>query len=152
VPSAYVVLERLPRGDRDKVDRSALPAPARPATVPGAGQPAGGLERTVAGVWSDVLAVDGVGLDENFFELGGHSLLLLRVQGRLAEALGRPVAVLDLLRYPTVRSLARRLADDAGHIPADGSAGRRRGEARKVGSGGRVARRRARSGNGDTDE
>ncbi|MEV6598631.1 amino acid adenylation domain-containing protein [Actinoplanes sp. NPDC051346] len=151
VPRAYVVLDRLPRGDRDKIDRAALPAPARPTARPDAEQPAGVLERTVADVWSHVLAVERVGLDENFFELGGHSLLLLRVQGRLAEELGRPVAVVDLLRYPTVRSLARRLTEDTEHIPAGGSEGRRRAEARRVSSGGRGARRRARPGNGDAE-
>ncbi|MEV6345245.1 amino acid adenylation domain-containing protein [Actinoplanes sp. NPDC051851] len=146
VPAAFLLLDRLPRGERGKIDRASLPAPEGPATAPAAEQPTGALERTVAGVWCEVLSVDRVGMDDNFFDLGGHSLLLVRVQGRLVERLGRPVAVVDLLRHPTVRSLARRLA--TGDEQPGGAAGRRRAETR-VSQSGRAARLRARSGNGD---
>ena len=37
------------------------------------------MERLLATVWSDVLQVEKVGLNDNFFDLGGHSLLSLRV-------------------------------------------------------------------------
>jgi hypothetical protein len=53
-----------------------------------------------------VLGVEAVGVHDNFFDLGGHSLLLVRVHGRLCEALGVNLSVIDLFRFPTVSALA----------------------------------------------
>ncbi|MGW1954891.1 amino acid adenylation domain-containing protein [Streptomyces sp. NPDC001920] len=142
VPSAIVTLDRLPRGERGKTDRRALPPPAGPASDAVRGTPANETERLVAAVWRDVLATDRVGADDNFFEIGGHSLLIVRVQHRLAEVLGRQVPVVDLFRHPTVRTLARHLA--GGEEPGGpvGARGRRRAEARRRHQGARAARRR----------
>ncbi|MFD4636180.1 amino acid adenylation domain-containing protein [Lentzea sp. NPDC058436] len=127
VPGAFVRLDRLPRGERGKVDRQALPAPER--ALGNTGVPSGELESAVAAIWCEVLARDEVGAQDNFFELGGHSLLVVRVQARLSELLDRTVPVVDLFRFPTVRALARHLADDT---TAAGGGGRSRAEARKV--------------------
>ncbi|MER6071757.1 amino acid adenylation domain-containing protein [Streptomyces sp. NPDC001817] len=141
VPTAIVTLDRLPRNERGKTDRRALPPPARPqrsTTSPDA--PMGDLERVVASIWREVLAAEHVGVDDNFFEMGGHSLLVVRVQSRLTETLGRPVPVVDLFRYPTVRSLARHLCAGDGPTAVAGGEGRRRAAARRQRQGARAAR------------
>jgi acyl-CoA synthetase (AMP-forming)/AMP-acid ligase II/NAD(P)-dependent dehydrogenase (short-subunit alcohol dehydrogenase family)/acyl carrier protein len=68
-------------------------------------------ERAVAAIWQEVLEIDRVDIDANFFSLGGQSLLLLRVQAKLEQSFGREVAVVDLFRYPTVRSLSAFLSE-----------------------------------------
>ncbi|MFJ8923571.1 amino acid adenylation domain-containing protein [Streptomyces sp. NPDC102415] len=146
VPSAVVPLDRLPRGERGKTDRRALPAPSPVTGVTGTPRPGDRpdteLGRTVAAIWRDVLGLEHIGSDDNFFDLGGHSLLIVRVQARLAEALGRDIPVVDLFGHPTVRTLARHLADGDRPRPAGGSAGRRRAEERKLQQGTRTPRRR----------
>ncbi|MET9666784.1 amino acid adenylation domain-containing protein [Streptomyces sp. NPDC006475] len=144
VPGAIVVLDQLPHGERGKVDRRALPAP-EPASEPsGNGDaPVGELEGTIAAVWREVLQLDEVAADKNFFDLGGHSLLVVRVQGRLAQRLGRKIPVADLFRFPTVRGLARHFAASDGAVADSGSGGRRRAAARKMRSGVRAPRRQA---------
>nr|DAC76731.1 TPA_exp: methionyl-tRNA formyltransferase [Streptomyces sp. NRRL F-4335] len=112
VPTAFVVLDRLLWTANGKVDRRALPAPGAAAAAPaGAARPEAGAERVIAGVWSAVLGVEGVGADDNFFEVGGNSLLLMRVMGRLVQELDRPLTRVEMFKYPTVRSMARHLAD-----------------------------------------
>ncbi|GHG93829.1 non-ribosomal peptide synthetase [Streptomyces lanatus] len=142
VPTAIVVLDQLPRGERGKTDRRALPAPAAPAPEAVRGAFAGETERLVAAVWREVLATDHVGADDNFFEIGGHSLLIVRVQSRLAESLGRQVPVVELFRHPTVRTLARHLAGGEEPGGPGGARGHRRAEARRRHQGARVPRRR----------
>jgi amino acid adenylation domain-containing protein len=110
LPAALVVLDALPLTGNGKVDRAALPDPDLGRPHPEAPAPGTDLERQVAGLWRELLAVEGVGLDDNFFDLGGHSLLVARVQHRLQEALGRPIPIVELFRHPTVRSLSRYLA------------------------------------------
>ena len=108
VPSAYVWLGELPLTPNGKVDRAALPPPglSRPILETRYAAPTDHLERTLAKVWCDVLQIESVGREDNFFDLGGRSLLLVRVHGRLRDLLGEQVSILDLFRYPTIRSLA----------------------------------------------
>ncbi|WCN82394.1 non-ribosomal peptide synthetase [Micromonospora sp. LH3U1] len=141
VPATIVLLDRLPRSERGKVDRAALPPPPVPAPAPaGNGIPGSELERAVAAIWRDVLVVEHVGVDDNFFDIGGHSLLVMRVQTHLIERLGRTVPVVELFRHSTVRALARHLA--SGDRPPALSAGHHRAETRRAIQRGRTPRRR----------
>jgi hypothetical protein len=113
VPSLFVALAALPLTASGKLDRRALPDPAadRP-DLPGYQEPGTALERTLAGIFRDLLRVDRVGLHDNFFDLGGHSLLVIRAHQRLKDELQRQIPVVDLFRFPTVALLARHLAGE----------------------------------------
>lgn len=69
------------------------------------------LEEVLVAVWCRILERDHVGIDENFFDLGGHSLLLVQAQVRTNQELGCQLSVVDLLSHPSVRALARHLAE-----------------------------------------
>ncbi len=116
LPTAWVELAVLPKTPNAKIDRKALPAPEDVAVAPrrAAQPPENDLEKQIASIWRDVLASPEIGRDENFFDLGGHSLLTVQVQGRLKRQLNRQVALTDLFRFPTVRTLAQFLAIDVG--------------------------------------
>jgi len=73
--------------------------------------PSTGLEKTIAAIWQEVLGVDTIGIHQNFFEIGGQSILLAQVLSRLQQRLQRPLSMVELLRYPTVASLASSLAE-----------------------------------------
>jgi acyl-coenzyme A synthetase/AMP-(fatty) acid ligase len=108
VPALWMALDRLPLTPNGKIDRRALPAPRAAANAAAEYvAPRTDTERTIAEVWREVLSVDRVGRHDKFFALGGHSLLLVRAHGRLAERLGREIAVIDLFRHPDVASLGR---------------------------------------------
>ncbi|MFI9771933.1 amino acid adenylation domain-containing protein [Streptomyces sp. NPDC052415] len=116
VPSAVVVLARMPLTSRGKIDRAALPAPGSTAD-PAAGRTGPGTaprteaEQLVAEVWEEVLAVHGITADDDFFALGGHSLLALRAVARLRAALGIDVPVRTLFTAPTVAQTAVAVED-----------------------------------------
>jgi acyl carrier protein len=103
-----VVLKSLPLTPNGKVDRKALPEPERdrsvlktPFSAPGTE-----VERTIAGIWEELLGIKNVGLQDNFFDLGGHSLLAVQAQARIRTALGVDLPVVKVFQYPTVKSLA----------------------------------------------
>ncbi len=127
VPAQIVTLRDLPLTAAGKLDRAALPPPdrVRPARAPFVA-PESAAERTVATVWSEVLGVEQVGRDDNFFDLGGHSLLMVRAHGRLQEAFGRPVSMVEMFRLPTVAALAGHLVHGAA-APAALTAAQERG-------------------------
>jgi amino acid adenylation domain-containing protein len=111
VPTAFVVLERLPLTANGKVDRAALaalaaaPVAAAPERAPA--PPRTPIEALVAGLWAEVLELGReVGVDEDFFDLGGQSLLALKVVSRLHAALGVDLPMSRLFDAPTPAALA----------------------------------------------
>ncbi len=108
VPSAFVAMAALPRTPGGKVDRRALPAPPseRPATARPYIEPRTPLEQFLAGLWRELLRVDGIGVDDNFFELGGTSIQGAVLINRLQQKLGRHVSVIALFDSPTIAGLA----------------------------------------------
>ena len=108
VPAEAHVVPTLPRNAAGKVDVAALVVPAARSTGP-APRTAGRLERQLREVWHEVLGVPDIGLDDSFFDVGGRSMSLVRAQSRLA-GLGIEVAMIDLFRWPTIRTLAAHIA------------------------------------------
>jgi len=106
-----VILDALPLTRNGKVDRERLPDPAHGARFTDADyvEPRTELERLLAGVWSEVLRLERVGIHDNFFDLGGHSLLLPRLRHELHARLDRTVSIDELLAYSTIRTLTRHL-------------------------------------------
>ncbi|NES15974.1 MULTISPECIES: non-ribosomal peptide synthetase/MFS transporter [Micromonospora] len=116
VPAAFVTLDALPLAPNGKLDRRALPAPVvtREASV-ALVEPRDDTERALAAIWSEVLGVDTLGIDDDFFDLGGHSMLATQVVAKIrkAELGGRAVGVMDLFQQRTIRELAAFICGDA---------------------------------------
>ncbi|MEM6457676.1 MAG: condensation domain-containing protein, partial [Acidobacteriota bacterium] len=113
VPSAFVVLDALPRTATRKIDRARLPQPVRAAGVaPASGSqlPRTVDEREIAAVWGDLLGQKTVDVEADFFALGGHSLLATRLLVALHERLGTAVPLRAFFDDPTVAGLARAVA------------------------------------------
>ncbi|WP_327071270.1 non-ribosomal peptide synthase/polyketide synthase [Kitasatospora sp. NBC_01302] len=105
VPAALVVLATLPLTAQHKIDRQALPAPARPAAT-GRLAPRTAPERALAAIWARALGVDAVGADDDFFELGGDSILAAKVLAHIRAELGTRLTLRDLFTARSVAALA----------------------------------------------
>ncbi|AZQ72655.1 amino acid adenylation domain-containing protein [Streptomyces luteoverticillatus] len=111
VPSAFVVLERLPLTTNGKLDRRALPAPDRAALGAEAAYvaPRTDDEERIAAVWCDILGLDRIGVEEAFFTVGGDSIRAVALVGALRNA-GYDVTVRDVFEHHTVAGLAAAVA------------------------------------------
>ncbi|HEX8696369.1 MAG TPA: amino acid adenylation domain-containing protein [Longimicrobium sp.] len=122
VPSAFVVVDRVPTTPSGKIDRRALPAADAAVSAAPFAEPATPTERVMAEIWREVLDVERVGADDDFFDLGGHSLRATRIVWRVQTRLGVKLAVGAIFANPTVRTLAARVDELRGPAPVDDEA------------------------------
>jgi amino acid adenylation domain-containing protein len=119
MPARFVLLDRMPVTQNDKIDRKLL------ATAPPQGEeilgerasrtaPRTPEEAAVAGIWQEVLDIPEVGVYDDFFSLGGHSLLATQALSRMQEDLGVDIGLKEFLAAPTVAALAQKTLAKAG--------------------------------------
>ena len=122
VPAVVMVLPALPLLPNGKIDRRALPAPdvsdhqalyRAPRTL---------VEATLCTLFSDVLGVETVGMDDDFFALGGHSLTVMRLVSRIRATLDRDVAIRAVLRRADARGARGFVVWPRGQTAARGAA------------------------------
>jgi amino acid adenylation domain-containing protein len=107
VPSVFVKLDAMPLTLNGKIDRRALPAPEKrrsrkavyvaPRTL---------TEEMLVNIWTDLLGVDPIGVDDDFFELGGHSLLATQLMSRLRVDFQVELPLGALFENPTIAKLS----------------------------------------------
>jgi len=108
VPSAIVLLDRLPLNPNGKLDHRALPAPEFISTSDRA--PRTMQEEMLAGMFCELLGLPRVGIDDNFFDLGGHSLLATRLISRIRTTFHVELSIRTVFQQPTVATLVGKLA------------------------------------------
>jgi amino acid adenylation domain-containing protein len=106
IPQAFVALRELPRTITGKVDRKALPEPALCAERPDHIAYRTQTEEILVGLWSQLLSVERIGVEDNFFDLGGHSILAMQMLARIKEAFRVEIAVATLFDAPSLDALA----------------------------------------------
>jgi acyl-CoA synthetase (AMP-forming)/AMP-acid ligase II/thioesterase domain-containing protein/acyl carrier protein len=110
IPRDVVVMTALPRNERGKVDRSALPpAPARPTPEP----VRGATEPMVLTIWCEILGLETIGRSEDFISLGGDSLAMAKMLAEVEDRMLARVDGADFTAAPTIAGLAA-LVDSAG--------------------------------------
>ncbi|MEU9609107.1 non-ribosomal peptide synthetase [Streptomyces sp. NPDC048057] len=108
-PASYRVVDELPLTDNGKVDRAALVALGsreRPELFTDYLAPRTPLEAQLTGLWSDLLGVDRIGVEDDFIALGGYSLLGMRMTADIAAEYGVTITPRDFYLGPTVAGLA----------------------------------------------
>ncbi len=130
LPSAVINLDAMPLTANGKVDRNLLAA-RTPSfeTKQNYVAPRNAIEAGLAAIWSDVLAIETIGIHDSFFELGGHSLLATRVVARVRDRLKLDLALRTIFSSPTIAGLSAALAQTSSsavaqpiqkYSPADG--------------------------------
>ncbi|MFS0871456.1 amino acid adenylation domain-containing protein [Paenibacillus xylanilyticus] len=105
VPSYFVAITKLPVTRNGKLDRGALPAPDLDSVKGDYSVPVTQKEQILALVWSEVLGVDRVGIDDNYFVLGGDSIKSIQIASRLTRHQFK-LQVKHLMLHPTIAECA----------------------------------------------
>jgi amino acid adenylation domain-containing protein/thioester reductase-like protein len=111
VPSAFVEVEQMPLNSNGKLDRKRLPVPAAAKVAEGQGVLSNRtpIQQKLHDLWSRLLKVSEIGIDDSFFDLGGHSLLALRLMEEVQEAFQVQLPLRSLFTPPTIAGLAEKI-------------------------------------------
>ncbi|MCK4764999.1 MAG: non-ribosomal peptide synthase/polyketide synthase, partial [Candidatus Aminicenantes bacterium] len=106
VPAVFAVLEKMPLTANGKLDRKRLPEPDSGGLAGEYTAPRDQVESMVCDLWSEVLGIEKIGIDDNFFSLGGHSLTAIMLTSKMHKAFSVRVTLAQIFRSPTVRGTA----------------------------------------------
>ena len=105
VPSVYMPISAMPMTPNGKIDRKTLPEPGIFAVmecVP----PESEREHEFFGIAAGILGTKEFGVTDNLVSLGLSSIGAMRLAGDVHRAFGLHIPVAEVLRRPTIRSLA----------------------------------------------
>jgi amino acid adenylation domain-containing protein len=108
IPVHFVSIAEIPRTPNGKIDTKFLPniERARPDRDAGFIAPRTPTEQGVAKVFSEVLAIEPIGLHDHFFKIGGHSLLATQVLSRVRDTFQVDISLHTFFDAPTVADVA----------------------------------------------
>jgi acyl-CoA synthetase (AMP-forming)/AMP-acid ligase II/acyl carrier protein len=126
VPRVVVFVDEIPKGPTGKLQRIGLaeklglrasdPTAPRPEFVP----PRTAIEKQLVNIWSLVLGVEPIGINDNFFQLGGDSVLATQIVNRVLQALNVELSLLFFFEQPTVANMAVIIAQIQAETVASG--------------------------------
>ncbi|ATB34301.1 non-ribosomal peptide synthetase [Melittangium boletus] len=111
VPTDFVYLDEFPLTDNGKLDRKALPPPTGSAQNEARQHrpPATETQRRLAEIWSRLLGVSSVGLDDNYFSLGGHSLAAAEMTTKARKAFDIDIPLRVIFESPLLGDYAEQV-------------------------------------------
>jgi acyl-CoA synthetase (AMP-forming)/AMP-acid ligase II len=129
VPRQILIVDEIPKGSFGKLQRSRL---ADLLNVQSCDQDSSAEKReyiaprtpdemVLADIWSRILGVEVVGIQDDFFRLGGDSILATQVVAHVRQIMGVELSPIAMFETPTITGLVRKLhllRENASGIPA----------------------------------
>ena len=108
IPGVFVLLDKFPLTTNGKIDLKALPQPGEARLEPEEAYvaPRNAVEETIVGLWSQLLGVECVGVNDNFFALGGNSIFAIQLTSRLNKSFNLELPLRVIYDRPTLAALA----------------------------------------------
>ncbi|MBP9800739.1 MAG: alpha/beta fold hydrolase, partial [Sterolibacterium sp.] len=114
IPHSFMPVDAMPLTANGKIDRAKLQAmqeatAVRPQLDVPYVMPETPLEVRLATIWSAILGVERIGLQDNFFDLGGDSFSAYRLMTRISDELDRDLPLESIFKTQTIASMAAAL-------------------------------------------
>jgi amino acid adenylation domain-containing protein len=116
VPNYFVWLQEMPLSRHGKLDTNQLPKPEleHERLEMDYVEPRTALEKSLAGIWAEVLGLERVGMRDDFFELGGHSLLAMKMASRVRKMFSIELPLRLIFETPRLEDITAALLRDNG--------------------------------------
>jgi len=109
VPALFALLPAMPITESGKINRQALPEPAKAPLLAGKPfvAPTTETEKMLVSIFEEVLERPKLGIKDDFFENGGHSLKATRTLTRVFQESGARITLRHIFENPTPETLAK---------------------------------------------
>jgi acyl-CoA synthetase (AMP-forming)/AMP-acid ligase II/acyl carrier protein len=115
VPRVVLFLKEIPKGPTGKLQRIGLAEklglvasdPNAPKTEFVA--PSSEIEQQLAAIWTEVLKIENIGINDNFFQLGGDSILATKIINRVRDSINTELSFLVFFQEPTIKTMAEKI-------------------------------------------
>jgi len=98
----------MPLSANGKIDRQRLPAPEIKEVKAEPAGPTNPTEEKLLEIWTQVLRIDQMSIDDNFFALGGDSIRIVQIVSQ-AQYKGLRFEAQLIYQHQTIRELAREI-------------------------------------------
>ncbi|KZN40562.1 non-ribosomal peptide synthetase [Pseudoalteromonas luteoviolacea] len=121
VPRTFVFITEWPLTANGKVDKKALPLPAKVQLQKEYIEPSTETEQVLLESWAEVLALEKseISVTSSFFELHGHSLSAVRLVADVRKRLGFELQVKDIFELETIKAIGAKINDGANDKPSE---------------------------------
>lgn len=111
VPTEFRYVDEFKLTTSGKIDRKQLPDRntkliLSPNNATNATLGLSKIEESVHSIWSEILGVNKIDLDDDFFLVGGHSLLGVKLISILEKKFNVSLSLLALFQHPSIRALS----------------------------------------------
>ncbi|TYA74716.1 non-ribosomal peptide synthetase [Seonamhaeicola marinus] len=107
VPTFYKWIDGFELLSSGKVDRKKLLNIEVSKTLESKVSPRNEIEELIHEVWTEVLGIEDIGVNENFIRIGGNSLNAISITSRLKNQLELEVSITDVFNYSTIEAYAK---------------------------------------------
>lgn len=79
-------------------------------------EPRDDIERSLVGIWSELLGIENIGVRDSFFDLGGHSLIAVRLFAQIKKAFHIEFPMSVLFSAPTIEACGNLIRAEIGDV------------------------------------
>jgi amino acid adenylation domain-containing protein len=109
IPVYFIRVEKMPLTPNGKVDKKKLLNLFTRQSSNVYNAPTSHIEKSIANIWQEELAIEKVDIYDNFFDIGGNSINIVRIHNKIMDIFAISLPVLKMFEYPTISSLAQYL-------------------------------------------
>ncbi|MBE6051590.1 MAG: amino acid adenylation domain-containing protein [Clostridium sp.] len=106
VPSQIIQLEKFPTTPNGKIDRKSLPVVEIKNDIKENQHVNNKIEEILLGIWSKVVNIDHISVNDNFYNIGANSIQIVKIQCEIDKIFPNKIKVVDLYRLNTIRKVA----------------------------------------------
>ena len=111
VPSQVLIVDEIPKGPSGKLQRNGLVEKIAHKLKTEFIAPEDPVEQNLAEIWTEVLGIEKIGINDNFFALGGDSLLAAQVVSRIRRVFQVELPLKTIFKDPTLAGQALKITE-----------------------------------------
>lgn len=107
IPSHFIHLGEFPLTNNGKIDRKSLPLPRKEEVTQSSKRVAQNeIQKQVMEMWTEILDIEEIDINDNFFDLGGYSIQATLLLGKIKSVYKVEIPLKEIFTSPTIKNIS----------------------------------------------